>query len=226
MVDQALFSSDRMDWGTPEAFYNRLDCEFAFTLDPCATAQNAKCARFYTPEIDGLGQPWPGTVFVNPPYGREIGDWVRKAYQEAQAGATVVMLIPARTDTAYWHDWIMRASEVRFVRGRLTFEGASNSAPFPSCVVVFRPGCEGPPTLGAMPAKDAPLFRVKETVDQKDNVTLNRGNGARPAGVPAGAWLEEKEINGCGPYRYWRWIEGGRRRAQYAGKAGQAKGKT
>ena len=139
MVSETLFQSNKMDWGTPQAFFDLLDREFEFTLDACASAGNAKCRRYWTQEDDALKQTWPGRVWCNPPYGRDIGDWVRKAFQESLRGSIVVLLIPARTDTAYWHNYVMRAAEVRFVRGRLTFEGADNSAPFPSAVVVFAP---------------------------------------------------------------------------------------
>jgi phage N-6-adenine-methyltransferase len=136
------FSSRTDEWATPQAFFHELDAEFHFTLDPCATPENAKCRLFITKEQDGLKQPWaPHTVFVNPPYGRELRHWVRKAYGESLMGATVVCLIPARTDTAVWHDYCMRG-EIRFIRGRLKFGGARNSAPFPSAVVIFRPPTE------------------------------------------------------------------------------------
>ena len=148
MVSDVLYASKRMDWGTPGDFYAMLDAEFGFTLDPCATDENALCENYYTKQDDGLRQAWHGVVYVNPPYGKEIGRWARKCYESAAAGATVVLLIPARTDTAYWHDWVMRAAELRFVRGRLTFAGAAGAAPFPSAVAVFRPGCDGPPRIG------------------------------------------------------------------------------
>jgi len=154
MVSDTLFKSDKMDWGTPQAFYDLLDAEFHFTLDACATAENAKCAHYYTKEDDGLSMPWAGHVWCNPPYGRDIGDWVRRAFEASVRGAIVVLLIPARTDTAYWHEYVMRAAEVRFVRGRLTFEGADNSAPFPSAVVVFGPG--------ARRTDRAPIMRAME----------------------------------------------------------------
>lgn len=132
------FSSQRQDWTTPQDFFDTLDAEFGFTLDPCRLHETAKCNKYFTPEDDGLAQDWSGdVVFMNPPYGREIGKWVRKAYEESQRGATVVCLIPARTDTAYWHDYVMKG-EVRFVRGRLKFGGSSVGAPFPSAVVIFR----------------------------------------------------------------------------------------
>lgn len=142
-MNQVHYSSDRHDWGTPWDFYLMLSMMYGpFTLDPCATANNAKCDKFYTIEDDGLAQDWAAEcVFMNPPYGREIGKWVKKAYEEAWlGGARVVALLPARTDTRWWHDYVMRANTIRFVRGRLRFEGAENSAPFPSAVVIWHPG--------------------------------------------------------------------------------------
>jgi len=135
-----MFSSKTDLWATPQNFFDELNAEFHFTLDPCATPENAKCAKYFTAEDDGLKQDWAGhTVFCNPPYGREIGKWVKKCYEESKKpGITVVMLIPARTDTSYFHDYIYKkAKEIRFVRGRLKFGNSKNSAPFPSMVVVF-----------------------------------------------------------------------------------------
>lgn len=133
------FSSKTDNWATPQSFFNRLDNEFNFTLDPCANELNAKCPKFFTKDDDGLTQSWAGErVFMNPPYGRVIGDWVRKAYEEAQNDNTVVVaLIPARTDTKYWHEYVMKAKEIRLVKGRLKFGDGRNSAPFPSAVVIF-----------------------------------------------------------------------------------------
>lgn len=134
-----LFSSATDLWSTPQDFYDRLNDEFTFTLDPCTDGMNAKCERYFTKDDDGLTQEWaPHTTFMNPPYGRVIGDWIRKAYEESEKGATVVCLIPARTDTRYWHDYVMKADEIRLVRGRLKFGGSKGNAPFPSAVVVFR----------------------------------------------------------------------------------------
>lgn len=134
----AAFSSKTDDWATPMQTFRELDHEFGFGLDVCASADNAKCARYFTKEQDGLAQSWEGVCWMNPPYGEVIGQWMEKAYLSAEAGATVVCLVPARTDTAWWHDYAMRG-EVRFLRGRLKFGAAENSAPFPSAVVVFRP---------------------------------------------------------------------------------------
>ena len=142
MNTETMFSSKTDLWATPQDFYDKLNSEFHFTLDPCATPHNAKCVKFYTKEQDGLRKDWGGnTVFCNPPYGRAIKDWVKKSSEEAKKpNTTVVMLIPARTDTSYFHDYIYRKPnvEIRFIRGRLKFGDGKNSAPFPSMVVIFR----------------------------------------------------------------------------------------
>jgi phage N-6-adenine-methyltransferase len=132
------FRSDSYEWATPQAFFDGVNAQFNFSLDVCASPENAKRERFYTKEQDGLQQPWTGRVWCNPPYGRTIGRWVEKAWQSVQCGEAevVVCLVPARPDTAWWHDWAARA-EVEFVKGRLRF-GGGNSAPFPSALLVFR----------------------------------------------------------------------------------------
>ena len=134
-----MFSSKTDLWGTPQDLFDKLDAEFHFDLDVCAMPENAKCERYYTPEQDGLAQEWTGTCWCNPPYGRQIGKWVKKAYE---CGTTVVMLVPARTDTKWFHDYIYGKAEVRFLQGRLHFVSAGGAAmdraPFPSMVVVFR----------------------------------------------------------------------------------------
>lgn len=140
VINPGMMTSTTPEWATPQPFFDKLAAEFGgFDLDPCATSENAKCTVFYTETEDGLKQPWQGKVFMNPPYGREIGHWVEKAYAASLAGCLVVCLLPARTDTAWWHNYVMLADEVRFVRGRLKFGGSKNSAPFPSAVVIFRP---------------------------------------------------------------------------------------
>jgi len=135
-----MFSSKTDKWSTPIDFFRELDAEFHFDLDPCADSQNHKCERYFTEEQNGLLQDWGGCrVFCNPPYGKAIGDWVRKCYEESHKENTiVVLLIPARTDTKYFHDYILHRSEVRFIRGRLKFGEAQAGAPFPSMVVIFR----------------------------------------------------------------------------------------
>ena len=131
------FSSATDLWATPQDFFDKLDAEFGFELDVCATPENAKCPRYFTKEMDGLAQEWKGVCWMNPPYGREIGLWMHKALRSSQNGATVVCLIPARTDTAWWHDCAMKG-EIRFIRGRLKFGGGKANAPFPSAIVVFK----------------------------------------------------------------------------------------
>ncbi|MBO7263268.1 MAG: adenine methyltransferase [Alistipes sp.] len=139
-MNGALFSSANDVWETPQEFFDKLNEEFHFTLDPCALPANAKCEHYFTPTDNGLIQSWEGeTVFCNPPYGRAIYNWVRKCSEEARKkNTTVVALIPARTDTRYFHEFIYhKAKEIRFIRGHLKFGGAKNSAPFPSMVVIF-----------------------------------------------------------------------------------------
>jgi len=132
------YSSKTDLWATPQDFFDKLNAQYQFTLDVCALPENAKCDHFYTPEIDGLKQTWVGRCWMNPPYGREIGNWMKKAYQSSLEGATVVCLVPARTDTHWWHEYAMKA-EIKFIRGRLKFGNSNNSAPFPSAIVVFNP---------------------------------------------------------------------------------------
>jgi site-specific DNA-methyltransferase (adenine-specific) len=140
MNTDLMFSSKTDDWATPVDFFNELNKEFNFNLDPCADSNNKKCNRYFTKEQNGLIQDWGGcTVFCNPPYGRAIGEWVKKAYMESKKpNTTIVMLIPARTDTKYFHEYIYHKSEIRFIKGRLKFGCSNNSAPFPSMLVIFK----------------------------------------------------------------------------------------
>lgn len=138
-MDRAVWASSATDlWATPQDFFDKLDAEFHFQVDVCATNDNTKCLSWFTKELNGLAQPWRGVCWMNPPYGRTIGQWMRKAYESSKTGATVVCLVPARTDTAWWHEFAMKG-EIRFIRGRLKFGGHNNTAPFPCAVVVFRP---------------------------------------------------------------------------------------
>ncbi len=133
------------DWATPKDLFDSLDNEFHFTLDPCTTPENAKCTQYFTPEINGLTQDWGShIVFMNPPYGRTISQWVIKAYRESLMEATVVCLLPARTDVSWWWDYCMKG-EIRFIRGRVKFEGRNTKgvlvkypATFSSAIVIFR----------------------------------------------------------------------------------------
>ncbi len=140
MNNELMFSSKTDLWTTPWNFFEKLNDEFRFTLDPCSTHENAKCNKHFTIEEDGLLQDWSNeVVFCNPPYGRKIKDWVKKAYEESQKdNTTVVMLTPARTDTIYFHEYIYHKAEIRFIKNRLKFGDAKNAASFPSMVVIFR----------------------------------------------------------------------------------------
>jgi phage N-6-adenine-methyltransferase len=139
-INQGMFSSATDDWATPQWLFDKLDAVFGFNVDVCASSENSKCATWFSKEFDGLGMTWIGTCWMNPPYGRDIMKWVEKAHKSSiENGATVVCLLPARTDTKWWHEYVAKASEIHFIRGRLKFGGSTNSAPFPSAVVVFRP---------------------------------------------------------------------------------------
>ena len=141
MNKDLMFSSKTDIWETPKDLFDTLNKEFNFTLDVCALPENAKCEKYYTPENNGLSQNWDGIIWCNPPYGKQINDWVKRALYSSVDGNTVVMLLPARTDTRWFHEYIYNREnvEIRFLKGRLRFGNAKNSAPFPSMVVVFRP---------------------------------------------------------------------------------------
>ena len=125
------FSSKTDDWATPDGFADKYG---KFDLDPCASAENAKAPRYFTREQDGIAQEWTGRVWMNPPYGREIGKWVKNA---AECGCEVVCLLPAHTDTRWFHDYCLPYGKIEFLKGRLKFGGSKNAAPFPSMVVIF-----------------------------------------------------------------------------------------
>ena len=138
-VSKTLFSSKSDQWATPQHLFDVLNAEFNFDLDVCATEFDAKCNHFYSPEIDGLKQEWHGNCFMNPPYS-EIRTWIKKAsYESKEHGSTVVCLVPARTDTKWMQEICCDAYEIRLIKGRLHFNESPNSAPFPSCIVVFKP---------------------------------------------------------------------------------------
>ncbi|WP_080845679.1 DNA N-6-adenine-methyltransferase [Cytobacillus gottheilii] len=135
--NKGMFSSNTDMWATPKDFYDELNKEFGFQTDVCAIPDNAKCENYFTPDLDGLKQDWEGVCWMNPPYGRVIGQWVKKAFEESEKhGSVVVCLLPARTDTKWWHEYCMKG-EIRLVKGRLKFGDSKNSAPFPSAVVIF-----------------------------------------------------------------------------------------
>lgn len=149
MMNKALFSSNRKDWETPQELFNSLNSEFHFTLDAAANQYNHKCSKYYTAEDNGLLQDWSSeTVFINPPYGNEIKAWVRKAYYQNHIhNNLIVMLLPARTDTQWFHTYINNHAEIRFLKGRIKFVGAKHPAPFPSMVVIFRPRLDSIPDV-------------------------------------------------------------------------------
>ena len=133
-INKVLYSSENEVWETPQDLFNRLNDEFHFDIDVCATPENAKCSKFFSPLDDGLSHDWQGVCWMNPPYGKKIGAWMKKAME---AKTTVVCLVPSRTDTKWWHDYAMKANEIRFIKGRLKFGNSKNSAPFPSAIIVF-----------------------------------------------------------------------------------------
>jgi phage N-6-adenine-methyltransferase len=143
-MTKGLFSSRTEEWETPQYVFDWLNSEFHFTLDVCATPENAKCKIYFTKKEDGLKQDWQANgnfgrwCWMNPPYGKEIDRWMGKAYNESRVGANVVCLVHARTDTRWFHDWALKADEIWFIKGRLKFGDGKQSAPFPSCVVIFR----------------------------------------------------------------------------------------
>lgn len=142
-MNDCLLSSDRMDWETPQAFFDKLNNEFHFVRDAASSERNHKCPIYWTKQDDALSKDWKDdSIFCNPPYGRTLKKWVKKAYEEhLKWGSTIVLLIPARTDTSYFHDYILGKAEIRFIRGRLKFTlngKECDSAPFPSMVVIYK----------------------------------------------------------------------------------------
>lgn len=150
----ALMTSKSQEWSTPQSFFDAIDARYGFTLDACALPHNAKCPDYFTPEDDALTQRWEGVVWCNPPYSHGIGRWVQKAYDESRHGALVVLLIPARTETSWWHDYAMQASEIVLIRGRMRFSGSPINAPFPSALVIFDPSR----------LSDAPVFTTMDRI--------------------------------------------------------------
>lgn len=139
-ITKGLLTSNTDLWETPKDFFYKMDKEFNFTLDVCAIPENAKCKNYFTPSMDGLIQEWVRSCWMNLPYGKEIGLWMKKAYESFlnKSVTSVVCLIPARTDTKWWHDYAMKG-EIRFIKGRLKFGDSKNPAPFPSAIVIFSP---------------------------------------------------------------------------------------
>lgn len=140
MINKGLYMSNSVEWETPQDLFDELDLQFHFTLDPCLTDENAKCKKHYTKEQDGLKQDWTGErVFVNPPYGRKVSAWCKKCYEHSQNGGLAVLLVPSRTDTKWFHEWVYNKAELVFIRGRLHFNNSKWNAPFPTLLAVYRP---------------------------------------------------------------------------------------
>lgn len=165
MVAPALTSSAKHDWATPRPLFAALHREFQFTIDACAHAGNACLPRYWSEQDNALNQSWAGErAFMNPPFGYEIPRFVHKAWLEARSGADIVVcLLPSRTDTRWWHDYVMTATEVRFIKGRLQFGGGTktgHNAPFPCAIVVFDPLSDGDCRYSSVGRylNDAPLF--------------------------------------------------------------------
>ncbi len=137
MNTELMFSSKTDMWATPQAYFDEVAKEFVFSVDVCANKENTKVNKFFSIEDNGLVQKWEGICWMNPPYGREIGKWIKKAYESAKQGATVVGLLPARTDTKWFHTYIYGKAEIRFIKGRLKFGDCKNAAPFPSMLVIW-----------------------------------------------------------------------------------------
>lgn len=126
-INKGMFTNSKGDWKTPKVLYQALDAEFGFDYDPCPI----------NPKSDGLKDMWGRRNYVNPPYGKEIGKWIKKGFEEHRLGKLVVFLVPSRTDTKWWHEYIMKADEIRFIKGRLKFDDQKNPAPFPSAIAIF-----------------------------------------------------------------------------------------
>jgi phage N-6-adenine-methyltransferase len=143
MINDGMMTSNSNEWETPQDLFDKLNAVFQFDLDVCATDENTKCGQWYTKEQDGLAHEWMDfenkSAWMNPPYGSGITDWLKKAYSENLKGMTVVCLLPARTDTKWFHEWVVGKAEITFLQGRLKFGGCENSAPFPSMIAVYRP---------------------------------------------------------------------------------------
>lgn len=166
-LTSGLFTSRTEEWETPQYVFAILNKEFNFQVDVCATSENAKCKVYFDKQANGLEQEWsPFRCWMNPPYGKNISLWMKKAYQESQRGAMVVCLVPSRTDTRWWHDWAMKAGEVRLIAGRLSFGNSEQSAPFPSSIIIFYPELENPYKL------NVPIISSVRFTKSKDNMKI------------------------------------------------------
>jgi site-specific DNA-methyltransferase (adenine-specific) len=173
-LTSGLFTSRTEEWETPAYVFLALNNEFNFQVDVCATSENTKCKVYFDKSVDGLKREWsPFRCWMNPPYGRDISKWMKKAFNESQRGALVVCLIPSRTDTKWWHDWVMKASEIRFVSGRISFGDSKNSAPFPSCIVIYYPELENPYKLSVPVIKSVSFDKSRNTMKFISSSSIN-----------------------------------------------------
>lgn len=164
-ITKGLFTSRTEEWETPEYVFSALNAKFLFQVDVCATSKNAKCKVYFDKSVNGLQREWsPFRCWMNPPYGKNISKWMKKAFEESQRGALVVCLIPSRTDTKWWHDWVMRASEIQFVTGRISFGNEKQSAPFPSCIVIYYPELDNPYKLSVPLIKSVKFDKITHTL--------------------------------------------------------------
>ena len=164
-LTSGLFTSRTEEWETPLYVFLSLNKEFNFQIDVCATSENAKCKVFFDKSVDGLKREWsPFKCWMNPPYGKNISSWMKKAFEESQRGALVVCLIPSRTDTKWWHQWVMKSAEIRFVSGRISFGNSKQSAPFPSCIVIYYPELENPYKLSVPVIKSVDFAKSKKVM--------------------------------------------------------------
>ena len=175
-ITSGLFTSRTEEWETPDYVFLALNKEFNFHLDVCATSENSKCKIYFDKSVDGLKREWsPFRCWVNPPYGRDISKWMKKAFSESQRGALVVCLIPSRTDTKWWHDSVMKSSVIRFVSGRISFGTSKNSAPFPSCIVIYYPELENPYKLSVPIIRSVSFDKSKNKMRFISSSSLNEG---------------------------------------------------
>jgi len=166
-LNVGMFSSRSDEWETPQYVFDILMREFNFQIDVCATHQNSKCSEYFTKENDGLIKEWsPFRCWMNPPYGTNIKKWMGKALNESKKGALIVCLVPSRTDTKWWHEFAMKSGEIRFIEGRLCFGDGKQSAPFPSCIVIFYPEFENPYKLN-VPIIKSVYFNKKINIFHK-----------------------------------------------------------
>ena len=144
-MTKGLTSTGNIVAETPKYLFDRISSIFNFSLDACALPENAKCENYYTPKDDGLSKPWMGGVWCNPPYGREISSWVKKAYEESQKKYNnfVLMLLPARTDTKWWWDWVQGKATLFFIKKRVKFGDHNVGAPFPSVLALYMKDFQG-----------------------------------------------------------------------------------